>query len=110
MVPARQLIRPRANIIHLTTRPKWPPVTSRRNDCYFLGAANTILKTALSPPDALPTLTAHFLRFDATVPHFPLPMVPVATLNFVLGSTPAAVIFTGVARKMSQPASPLAFA
>ena len=69
-----------------------------------------ILKTALSPPVALPALTAHFLRFDAAVPHLPLPMVPVATLNFVFGSTPVAVIFTGVARRMSQPASPFALA
>jgi hypothetical protein len=81
-----------------------------RANYYFFGAAKEILNTALSPPAALPALTAHFLRFAAVVPHLPLPIVPVATLNFVFGKTPAAVIFTGVARKMSQPASPLAFA
>ena len=81
-----------------------------RASYYFFGAAKEILKTALSPPVALPASTAHFFRFAAVVPHLPLPMVPVMTLNFVLGNTPAAVIFTGVAVRMSQPASPLAVA
>ena len=40
---------------------------------YVFGRAKEILKTALSPPLALPALTAHFLRFVAIVPHFPLP-------------------------------------
>src|SRR5271170_4147211 len=65
-----------------------------RASYYFFGAAKEILKTALSPPVALPASTAHFFRFAAAVPHLPLPIVPVTTLNFVLGNTPAAVIFT----------------
>ena len=93
----------------MTTRANGPRSDRRESD-YFLGAAKTILKTALSPPAALPTLTAHFLRFAAAVPHMPLPIVPVTILNFVFASTPLALIFSGKAVKMSQPASPLAFA
>jgi len=40
------------------------------------------------------------------VPHLPLPIVPVITLNFVLGRTPVALILAGRAVKMSQPAHP----
>jgi hypothetical protein len=50
----------------------------------------------------------HAVRFEAVVPHFPVPIVPVTTLKLVDGSTPAALIVTGVAVAMSHPLSPLA--
>ena len=71
-------------------------------------ARKVIGAVAVSAPFALPTLMAQFFRFDARVPQVPLPIVPVTTLNDVLGSTPAAVIVTGVSVAASQPPWPLA--
>src|ERR1019366_7898629 len=52
--------------------------------------------TAVSPPAALPALTAQFFRLALVVPHLPellpVPTVPVTTLNVVLGSRPVVVI------------------
>ncbi len=72
------------------------------------GARKAIGAAAVSPPLALPALMAQFFRFDGVVPQAPLPIVPVTTLNAVLGSTPAAVIVTGVAVAVSHPPCPLA--
>jgi hypothetical protein len=74
------------------------------------GAWKAIGAAAVSPPLALPALMAQLFRFDVVVPQVPLPIVPVTTLNVVLGSTPAAVIVTGVAVAVAQPPCPLAVA
>jgi len=57
-------------------------------------AANVMSATAESPPVALPALTAHFARFEALVPHVPLPVptLPVVTLNLKVGNVPVALI------------------
>jgi hypothetical protein len=65
-------------------------------------ALNAIGAVAVSPPLALPALITHFFRVDAFVPQVPLPILPVRTLNFVDGSTPLAVMVTGVAVSMSH--------
>ena len=59
--PAPHLRTPATDITPPDHEDERTPVITRQC-CYFLGAAKTILKTALSPPEALPTLTAHFFE------------------------------------------------
>lgn len=63
-----------------------------------------------SPPLALPALSAQLSRFEARVPHVPFPIVPVMTVNEVLGRSPDAEIVTGVAVAVSQLSSLVACA
>ena len=66
---------------------------------------NVIRVRAESPFDALATEIEHDLRFEAFVPHVPVPILPVRTLKLKAGRTPFAVIFTGCKVLRSQPAS-----
>ena len=52
---------------------------------------------------ALATEMAHDFRFEALVPHEPVPIFPATTLNLNAGKTPEAVIFTGFSVLRSQP-------
>lgn len=52
---------------------------------------------------ALATEMAHDFRFEALVPHEPVPIFPATTLNLKAGKTPEAVIFTGFSVLRSQP-------
>jgi hypothetical protein len=51
----------------------------------------------------LPALIAQAFALALVVPHFPLPIVPVMTVNDVTGSVPFELTVTGVAEATSQP-------
>src|ERR1019366_7671171 len=57
----------------------------RAESANYVTALKIIRATAESPPAAVPALMAQFLRFEVFVPHLPLPIFPVVTLNVVLG-------------------------
>jgi len=59
---------------------------------------------AESPLVAFATERAQDFRFEAAVPHVPVPILPATTLNLNDGKTPVAVIFTGFNVLRSHPA------
>src|SRR5665213_918930 len=91
------------------------PSRRTRRTYFFIGALKVMRPTALSPPDALPTLTAQFFRLVLVVPHVPAPLpeptFPVTTLKDVRFRRPAAVIVAyGGMPLTRQPDWPFAFA
>src|ERR1019366_7523143 len=57
-----------------------------------------------SPLVAFATEMAQDFRFEALVPHEPVPILPLTTLKLNAGKTPVAVIFTGLSVLRSHPA------
>lgn len=63
-----------------------------------------------SVPVAVATLITQSFALAAVVPHDPVPMVPVATLNVVEGNVPSVPTTIGAAVAVSQPAADVALA
>ena len=64
---------------------------------------NAMRTRAESPLEAFATESEQDFRFDAFVPHVPLPIFPVTTLKLKARNTPEPVMVTGCNVLRSQP-------